>query len=151
MGRRVETGQDRPLVFSLIESPSHPDFSARYRALGMEELRFGSMRKALAALKDRTPDFVVAEFFYGYGNNYAGVNISNLDVFLYGLQRYAPDARVIAMVQRTQLPYVQRLRELFSIHAVLTQPVGAHALEVALLARPQAVGDADDNPGPARV
>ena len=31
-----------------------------------------SQRKALQALKSISPDWIVAEFFYGFGNNYAG-------------------------------------------------------------------------------
>ena len=69
-------------LFSILESPGHPDFSGLYQRLGLNESRFGSMRHALQALKTQQPDFIVAEFFYGYGNNYAGVNISNLDVML---------------------------------------------------------------------
>jgi len=43
---------------------------------------------------------VVAEFFYGFGNNYAGANLGNLDVFLASLQKYAPEARVIVLVKK---------------------------------------------------
>jgi hypothetical protein len=71
------------VLFSIVESPMHPDFSRLYSRLGIRELRLGSMRKAIGQLKKDRPDYVVAEFFYGYGNNYAGVNVSNLDVFLY--------------------------------------------------------------------
>ena len=77
-------------LFSIVESPAHPDFSRLYKQLDIREVRLASMRKAISALKSRTPDIVVAEFMYGYGNNYAGVNVSNLDVFLYSLQKYAP-------------------------------------------------------------
>ena len=76
-------------LFSIIESSAHPNFSELYKALGFKEIKINSMRKAIAALKKQQPDFIVAEFFYGYGNNYAGVNISNLDVLLYSLQNDA--------------------------------------------------------------
>ncbi len=69
------------VVYSIVESPGHPDFSGLYRRLGWQELRLPSMRKAISQLRKQPPDVVVAEFFYGYGNNYAGINISNLDVF----------------------------------------------------------------------
>ena len=81
------------------------------------------MRKAISTLKNDTPDYVVAEFFYGYGNNYAGVNVSNLDVFLYSLQKYAPEARVIVLVGRRERQFIDKLRALFSLHAVLQHPV----------------------------
>lgn len=87
------------------------------------------MRKAISALKSDTPDYVVAEFFYGYGNNYAGVNVSNLDVFLYSLQKYAPDARVIVLVDRRERQFVEKLSALFSLHGVLQQPVREQDIE----------------------
>ena len=62
----------RPVLFSIIESPMHPDFSTLYRRAGIDEIRIDSMRKALAQLKKQPPDFIVAEFFYGYGNNNEG-------------------------------------------------------------------------------
>jgi hypothetical protein len=111
------------LLFSIIESPLHPDFSVLYRKLGIEEVKLGSMRKAISALKSRTPDIVVAEFIYGYGNNYAGVNVSNLDVFLYSLQKYSRDSAVIVMVDKSEVQYVDKLSALFPIHAVLQHPV----------------------------
>lgn len=110
-------------LFSIVESPLHPDLSGLYRRLGINEVRAGSMRKAISALKAQVPDIVVAEFFYGYGNNYAGVNVSNLDVFLYSLQKYTTDARIIVLVDRQDYQYVDKLRALFPLHAVLQHPV----------------------------
>jgi hypothetical protein len=111
------------LLYSIVESPGHPNLSGLYQRLGIDELRLASQRKAMQALKRRPPDWVVAEFFYGFGNNYAGANISNLDVFLAALQRRAPEARVIVLVDKAQRGYVERLRERFPLHAVLVQPV----------------------------
>ena len=122
------------VLFSIVESPMHPDFSRLYRRLGLRELRFASMRKAIGGLKTEQPDFVVAEFFYGYGNNYAGVNVSNLDVFLYSLQKAAPDARTIVLVDRSELQYVDRLTAILPVHAVLPQPVREEDIEPLLTA-----------------
>ena len=119
-------------LFSIIESPGHPDFSALYQRLGLHESRFTSMRHALQALKNQRPDFIVAEFFYGYGNNYAGVNISNLDVLLYSLQKYAPAARVIVLVEKDQRQYVDKLNEILPLHAVVQHPVRVSELEQLL-------------------
>lgn len=112
-----------PVVYSIIESPAHPNFSPVYHDLGLEELRFASMRKAISSLKRSQPDWVVAEFFYGYGNNYAGINMSNLDVFLRSLQKYAPDARVLILVDKEERQYVDKLAELFPLHSILVHPV----------------------------
>ena len=86
------------------------------------------MRKALVQLKKQPPDYIVAEFFYGYGNNYAGVNISNLDVLLSSLQKYAPAARVIVLVDKAERKYVDKLNDLFPLHAVVQYPVSPQKL-----------------------
>lgn len=122
-----------PILFSIIESPSHTDLSALYRRLGITEVQFKAMRKAMSELKKQAPDFVVAEFFYGYANNYAGVNISNLDVFLFSLQKYAPQARVVVLVEKRERQYVDPLNKIFPLHGVLLQPVRPAELEALLI------------------
>lgn len=117
------------IIFSIIESPLHPKLSSFYRSKGLTEYTFSSMRKALAGLKKQAPDYIVAEFFYGYGNNYAGVNISNLDVLLYSLQKYAPKAKVIVLVDKKERKYVDKLNEILTLHAVLQFPVSESNLD----------------------
>jgi hypothetical protein len=119
-------------LFSLIESPNHPRFDALYQRLGITQVKLASQRKALQALKSVSPDWVVAEFFYGFGNNYAGANVSNLDVFLAALRKQAPTARTIVLVGKEQAQYVPRLADRFPIHAVLTLPVTEDAFESIL-------------------
>jgi len=116
-------------LFSIVESPLHPDFSALYKRLGIEESRFSSMRKAISALKTQTPDLVVAEFIYGYGNNYAGVNVCNLDVFLYSLQKYSGNTGIIVLVDKSEYQYIEKLAVLFPLHAVLQYPVREQDIE----------------------
>lgn len=120
------------VVFSIIESPLHPNFTELYQQLGFENVQLNSMRKAISQLKKQKPDYVVAEFMYGYGNNYAGVNVSNLDVFLHSLQKYAPEAKVIVMVEKHEVKYVSKLTSLFSLHAALQHPVSMQALHSVL-------------------
>jgi hypothetical protein len=123
---------NQKVVFSIIESPLHPDFTRLYHSLNIENVQFNSMRKALSHLKKQKPDFVVAEFFYGYGNNYAGVNVSNLDVFLCSLQKYAPEAMVIVMVEKEERKHVDKLSALFSLHSVLQHPVSTEMMSECL-------------------
>ena len=52
-------------LFSVIESPAHPNFTALYQRLKVNEVKFNSMRKVIAQLKKQQPDFIVAEFSYG--------------------------------------------------------------------------------------
>ena len=119
-------------LFSVIESPAHPNFTALYQRLKVNEVKFNSMRKVIAQLKKQQPDFIVAEFSYGYSSNYAGVNISNLDVLLASLRKYAPHARVIVMVDRAEQQYVGKLAELFPLYAVLQFPVREQEIESLL-------------------
>lgn len=91
-----------------------------------------SIRKAISLLKSQQPDFIVAEFFYGYGNNYAGVNISNLDVLLSTLQKYSPHTKVIVIVEKSERQYVDKLNELFPIHAVFVYPAREIEMEKIL-------------------
>lgn len=123
---------NKPTIFSIIESSSHPNASGFYKHLGFEEYKFNAMRKALSKLKTIQPDFVVAEFFYGYGNNYAGVNVSNLDTLLSTLQRYAPNAKMVVMVAKSERGHVDKLGKLFELHAILVHPVTPEQLEAAL-------------------
>ncbi|MBT9568361.1 MAG: hypothetical protein IV085_08695 [Thiobacillus sp.] len=119
-------------LFSLIESPFHPNFSALYDALGIESGRFDSARNLHRAIQLQAPDFFVGEFIYGWGNNYAGANVSNLDVTLRTLQYLAPQARIIVLMQEREREHIDKLLELFPVHAVLTFPVSEQAMRDAL-------------------
>ena len=118
-------------LFSLIESPFHPDFRVLYQKLGIEAERFGTARNLHRALQKQPPDFFVGEFMYGYGNNYAGANVSNLDVTLRTLQCVAPQAKIIVFVHPREKPHIGKLLELFSIDAVLQYPVSEQDMQAA--------------------
>jgi len=122
----------KKILYSVIESPTHPFMTPLYQKLGIDELCFKSMRRLMSKIKTTQPDFIAAEFFYGYGNNYAGVNLSNLDVMLYSLQRYSPETKVIVFVDKNERQYVDKLAELFPLHAVLVLPVNQGELIKAL-------------------
>ena len=119
-------------LFSIIESPAHPNFSDLYNQLGIEENKITSMRKVISTLKKQQPDFIVAEFFYGYGNNYAGVNISNLDVLLYSLQKYSAQTKVIVLVDKSEFKYVDKLNSIIKLHDILKYPVNKEQIQNSL-------------------
>jgi transketolase N-terminal domain/subunit len=119
-------------LFSIIESSAHPNFSALYDSLDIKESKINSMRKAIAALKKQQPDFIVAEFFYGYGNNYAGVNISNLDVLLYSLQKYSAQTKVIVLVDKNEFQYVDKLNNIIKLHDIFKFPINKKQLRDSL-------------------
>jgi len=119
-------------LFSLIESPFPPDFSALYQKLGIEPQRFDSARNLHRAVQKQPPDFFVGEFVYGWGNNYAGANVSNLDVTIRTLQRFAPQAKLIVLMQPREADHIGKLLALFPVHAVLVYPVSEQAMQTAL-------------------
>jgi len=119
-------------LLSVVESPQHPQFSPLYAKFNFLELKVASQRKAMMVVKKTPPDWLVAEFFYGYANNYAGINMSNLDVLFYALQRYAPKTKVVVLVQKSERQYVDKLNTIFPIHAILTQPVSAEDMKKLL-------------------
>ena len=119
-------------LFSIIESPKHPKLSGLFSRLGFEELQLTSTRKAVSALKKQVPDVVVADFVYGYSNNYSGVHISNLDVFLMSMQKFAPEATVIVLADVAEMEYAQKMKAIFPVKAILPFTVAERELEALL-------------------
>lgn len=119
-------------LFALIESPSHPNFTALYQRLDIAVEFFDTARKLHKGLQKQAPDYFVGDFIYGWANNYAGTNLCNLDVTLSTLQRFAPDAKVIVFAHPRDEAYVGKLAALFPIHAVLKYPVSEQAMQAAL-------------------
>ena len=119
-------------IYSFVESPRHPNGSSAYKKLGYDEIKLSSIRKANAELKKSLPDVVVAEFFYGYGSNYSGVHISNLDVFLVTMVKYHADAKVIVIVDKSEFEFVGKLNDIYPLYAVLKHPVSAMQLSKVL-------------------
>jgi len=120
------------VVLSLIESPTHPKLSELYSRMGLREIQVNSSRKAISVLKKDQPDYIVAEFFYGYGNNYAGVNVCNLDVMLSSLPKYSPNTKTIVFVHKDEVQYVQKLHELYPLHGVFLHATPDSAIEDVL-------------------
>lgn len=119
-------------IFSIVESSSHPNFSPLYQRLGLTEIRLDSQRKAISELKKIQPDYVVADFIYAFATYYQATNISNLDVLLNSLVKYAPQARVIVLAGKDDLDRVDKLNDILPLHAVLSYPVSESAMESAL-------------------
>lgn len=84
-------------------------------------------------LKKEMPDIVLVEFFYGYSNNYAGANISNLDVLLRNMQQKYPNVKLLIISSKNEAKYVEKLVDIFPISALVTHPVTPENLGQALL------------------
>lgn len=118
----------KPILFSLIESPHHPNFSALFVRLGYEEVELTSTRKAVSQLKKQKPDVVLADFVYGFSNNYSGVHISNLDVLLMSMQKFAPDAEVIILTSNKEMEHAEKMRNICAVKAILPYSVSEEKL-----------------------
>ncbi len=119
-------------LFALVESPFFPQFPDLYQELDIDMQRFDSARNLHRALQKQAPDFFVGEFIYGWGNDYAGNTVSNLDVTLRTLQSKAPKAKVIVFMQPSEAPHIGKLTEIFPVHAVLKYPVTEDEMRTAL-------------------
>ena len=119
-------------LYTLPASPFAPHFPALYQELGIVAERFDSARNLHRALKQQVPDFFVGEFVYGWANNYAGTNVSNLDVTLRTLQAFAPKAKIIIVMQPSETAHIDKLLALFPVHAVLTYPITEAQMRTAL-------------------
>lgn len=120
------------LLYSLLESPLACRFPDLYQELGIEAERFDSARNLHRALKQQRPDYFVGEFVYGWGNNYAGANVSNLDVTIRALQAAAPQAKIIIVMRPSEAEHIGKLLELFPVHVVLTYPIDENQMRAAL-------------------
>jgi len=121
-------------LFSLIQSSFPSDFPGLFQEVGIVAERFDSARNLHRALQKQTPDFFVGEFVYGWGNDYAGATVSNLDVTLRTLQCAAPQAKVIVVMQASEEAHIGKLLDLFPIHAVLKYPLTKENLRAVLQA-----------------
>lgn len=121
-----------PLLFSVVDSPRHPNLSSLYQRLGLEEVRLDSQRKAIAQLKKQKPDIIVADFVYALSTYYQATNISNLDVLLNSLIKYDCHSKVIVLADKNERQHVDKLNAIYPLHGVLVLPVRESELEVLL-------------------
>ncbi len=120
------------VLFSIVESPLHPKLSGLFSRLGYEEVELTSTRKAVSQLKKQKPNVVVADFVYGFSNNYSGVHISNLDVFLMSMQKFAPGTPVIILVSPGEMEHAEKMRNICEIQAILPFTAAESDIEAEL-------------------
>jgi hypothetical protein len=119
-------------LYSLVASPLSSHFSGMCQELGIAAQRFDSARNLHRALQKQPPDFFLGEFIYGWGNDYAGATVSNLDVTLRTLQAAAPRTKIIVVMQASEEAHIGRLLALFPVHAVLKLPVTQEQMRAVL-------------------
>jgi hypothetical protein len=119
-------------LYTLIQSPIPAHFPGLFQELNIVAERFDSARNLHRALQKQAPDFFLGEFIYGWGNDYAGATVSNLDVTLRTLQATAPQAKIIVLMQASEAAHIDKLLALFSIHAVLKFPITQEQMRATL-------------------
>ena len=120
----------KPLLLSIYELGGYPNFVPLYQRLGFEVEVLTSGRKAVAFLKKRVPEVVVAEF--NYSNEFRD-RTSNLESILAVLQRN-PQIRVVVFYEPELAEKLELLRARFPNFTAVALPVEADALEAVLRA-----------------
>lgn len=117
------------ILLSIIELGGYPDFTELYTKLGYEVVKANSMRKALSTIKKRRPDVIVAEFIYGptYGSQ-----LSNFESLFASLQRDAPHAKLVALLNKDDAQHLDRLKTRFPVYAQMFFPINTKKLQKIL-------------------
>ena len=116
------------LLLSIVELGGYPNFTPLYHDLGFEVVVENRMRKAIAFLKRRRPDVIVAEF--NFQSDFRD-RTSSLESLLALVQRF-PDIRVIVFYETGYAAQFERLRERLPVHHALAFPVDAAELRAIL-------------------
>jgi len=103
---------DEKILLSIIEIGGYPNFSSLYQAKGFRVETADSMRKAVkkSDFRDRT---------------------SSLETLMATVQRM-PDTRVIVFYEQEQWTQLQRLLNVFPVHATLSFPIDEQLLSETL-------------------
>jgi DNA-binding NtrC family response regulator len=117
-----------PRLLAIIELGGYPNLGPIYRRLGVETEVVNSQRKALASLKKRIPDIIVAE--YNFQSDFRD-RTSNLETLMARLQRH-PQVKVIVFYQTEYGHKLQNLASRFPIFEAIAFPVDTGKVEQAL-------------------
>lgn len=119
----------KPRLLAVMELGACPELVPAARAAGFEVTPCPTMRKALNLLGKVKPDAVAAEFLYGpvYGSR-----ISNFETLMAGLQRHAPAARLIALLERADAGHLDQLAARFPVFERVYLPADRTLLTDAL-------------------
>ncbi|MES9827945.1 MAG: hypothetical protein ABW201_06765 [Candidatus Thiodiazotropha sp.] len=119
---------DRELL-ALVELGGYPNLVPLYQRCGYRVEMVNSVRKAQAWLKRRRPSVVVAEF---YADPQFRDRLSNLESLLATLQRYQANAKVIVLLDKKYLANLEKVKQRYPVHAVLTFPLNESGMQAVL-------------------
>jgi len=116
-------------LLAIIELGGYPNLGPIYRRLGVETEVVNSQRKALASLKKRIPDIIVAE--YNFQSDFRD-RTSNLETLMARLQRH-PQVKVIVFYQSEYGHKLENLASRFPIFEAIAFPVDPGKVEQVLM------------------
>jgi DNA-binding NtrC family response regulator len=125
---RVDKPTAKSLLLAIIELGGYPNFLPLYQALGCEVIIKSSMRKALALMKRRQPEIVVAEF--NFQSDFRD-RTSSLESLMAVAQRLAR-TRVIVFYEPEFDHHLDKLRSRFRFFRTLAFPVNEDELREAV-------------------
>ncbi|NCA68930.1 MAG: hypothetical protein EOM91_02280 [Sphingobacteriia bacterium] len=117
-----------PTLLAIIELGGYPNLAPLYRELGFVAEVVGSQRKALASLKRRVPDVIVAE--YNFQSDFRD-RTSNLETLMALLQRH-PEVKLICFYPPEYGHKLAALTERFPIFEAIAFPLEVTRVEAAL-------------------
>ncbi|MEW8084211.1 MAG: hypothetical protein AB2745_11815 [Candidatus Thiodiazotropha endolucinida] len=125
---KIKHMDDRELL-ALVELGGYPNLVPLYQRNGYRVEMVNSVRKAQAWLKRHRPSVVVAEF---YADPQFRDRLSNLESLLATLQRYQANAKVIVLLDKKHLDNLEKVKQRYPVHAVLTFPLNESGMQAVL-------------------
>ena len=116
-------------LLSIVEQGGYPLYDKIYQQAGFQVTMVESMRKAVASIKKKKPDVIVAEF--NFQSDFRD-RTSSLETLLASIQKY-PDTRVIVFFDTENTDKLNRLLSVRKVHATLPYPIDEEKLAAALV------------------
>ena len=135
---RSVVAQTKPIktksLLSIVELGGYPNLTALYKQCGYSVSVVNTTRKALshikkASAKQNPPDVIVAEFIFS--PTYSS-QLSNFEGLLAGVQRDAPDVKIIALYHKKDKPHLDKVAERFPVFASFSYPVNVSQIRACL-------------------
>jgi len=116
-------------LLSIVEQGGYPLYDKLYQHAGYQVTMVESMRKAVAFIKKKQPQMIVAEF--NYQSDFRD-RTSSLETLLASIQKY-PETRVVVFYDKENTVKLERLLAVQNVHSTLAYPIDEEALASALV------------------
>lgn len=116
-------------LLTIVELGGYPDLNAKLTTLGFDVIQANSMRKGLVQIKKKAPDVIIAQFIYGptYGSQ-----LSNFETLFAAMERHAPQAKLIALLEKDDEKHLQRLGDSQRVFRQFTYPLDTKTILTCL-------------------